>query len=583
MRYFMNKLIVILAMLNFSAGSSVAQDAPFIRLTEPLKSVNAVSASRQFIIGSTCKTCKLTINALPVNVYPTGAFALEINLIPGDSIVNIIASNDGNRPARKNISFLFSLPKPPDTVKTLGIESIQTFPDGNLVLRVGDKIQFRVKAFPASTVTTINNTSLYELPVSETGGMPGIYQGEYEIKATDNFLAMKFPVFITGKDASKESRETAAAFSVMSPFSSDVACTKGRLAYLEYGLGEDRLGGAKIGYLDSLIPLKIIGKTGNDFKIELAPNRTAYIPDDLVTLMPKGSFAGKSLTGRWRVYGDSAYDYVTVGLNARLAYQSMQRINPSVIVVDIFGATGNTNWITQLENSKEVENVDYEQLQDEVFRVTIHLRHQQHWGHEIYYNGTMMVIKIKRPPSVLSLKNMIIAIDAGHGGSNTGAGGPTGVAEKTLALAVSLKLQTALQREGAKVIMTRSTEKFVDNKDRILFYRDHRPDLLVSIHLNSSADPLRAGGTSSLYRYIGFRLLSEAINKRLLELGLKEYGNIGSFNFMLNSPTEYPNALVETLFLSNPEEEMLILDESFQQKIAEKIVAGIKDFLNAAK
>jgi N-acetylmuramoyl-L-alanine amidase len=65
----------------------------------------------------------------------------------------------------------------------------------------------------------------------------------------------------------------------------------------------------------------------------------------------------------------------------------------------------------------------------------------------------------------------------------------------------------------------------------------------------------------------------------MLQLGLKEYGNIGAFNFMLNSPTEYPNALVETLFLSNPAEEELILDPVFQQKMADKIVAGVKDFL----
>ena len=65
----------------------------------------------------------------------------------------------------------------------------------------------------------------------------------------------------------------------------------------------------------------------------------------------------------------------------------------------------------------------------------------------------------------------------------------------------------------------------------------------------------------------------------MLELGLKEYGNTGSFNFMLNSPIEYPNVLVEVLFLSNPEEEMLILEDDFQQKVADKIVLGIKDFL----
>ncbi|HEX2684518.1 MAG TPA: N-acetylmuramoyl-L-alanine amidase, partial [Ferruginibacter sp.] len=146
-----------------------------------------------------------------------------------------------------------------------------------------------------------------------------------------------------------------------------------------------------------------------------------------------------------------------------------------------------------------------------------------------------------------------------------------------------LKLQKALERQGAKVIMTRTTEKFFDNKERILFYRDSMPDLLISIHLNSAGDPIRVTGTSTFYRYVGFRNLSNAIYKRMLELGLKEYGNNSSFNFMLNSPTEYPNALVEMLFISNPEDEMKILDEGFQQQIADKIVQGIKDFLEMSK
>ena len=146
-----------------------------------------------------------------------------------------------------------------------------------------------------------------------------------------------------------------------------------------------------------------------------------------------------------------------------------------------------------------------------------------------------------------------------------------------------MKLQETLESEGARVIMTRTTESFVDNKERILLYRDSMPDLLVSIHLNSSGDPINTGGASTYYRYVGFRPLSTFIYKRLLELGLKEYGNTGSFNFMLNSPTEYPNALVETVFLSNPAEEEKILDPAFQQQMAQKIVQGIKDFLQSVK
>ncbi len=578
------KFFVTLAFL-FSVKMMDAQTAgdPFIRLTNPLSQNNNVSVSRQFIIGSTCKTCSMMINAVNVKVYPTGAFAYELNLLPGDSSFSIVAITEKGKSEAKRINYNYAIPKPAEPVTDLRIERIQTFPEDDLVMMAGDKIRFKVKALPGSNVTTINGTKLFELPISQTAGMPGIYQGEYTIRESDNFSALRIPVTLTDSSGKTISRETGNRFSVMSAFASDIAITKGRLAHLEYGLGDDRLGGAKVGYIDSMIPLKIIGKSGTHYKVQLARSRTAYIPDDVVTLMPKGSFAGSSLTNKWNIYGDEKYDYVTVGLSARLPYQSMQLLNPSRIVVDIFGATNNTNWITQLQSAKEIVSADYEQIADDIFRITIQLKNQQHWGHDIYYNGNMLVIKIKQQPVNLSLKKLTIAVDAGHGGSNNGAGGPTGIAEKTLTLSLSLKIQKLLEAAGAKVIMTRDTEMFFDNKERILFYRDSMPDLLVSIHLNSAADPIRAGGTSTFYRYIGFKPLSSAIYDRLLELGLKEYGNNGSFNFMLNSPTEYPNALVETLFLSNPEEEMKMLDEGFQQQMAEKIVLGIKDFLLNAK
>ena len=432
-------------------------------------------------------------------------------------------------------------------------------------------------------MSTFQDTRLYELPVSQTKGMPGIYQGEYIVKATDSFAVMKIPITVTDSLNNKITKETKQTYSVMSPFASDVAITKGRLAHLEYGLGDDRLGGAKMGYIDSNIVLKIIGKAGTHYKVQLAKSRIAYIPEELVTLMPKGTFTPESLTAKWNVYGDEKYDYIKVGLFARLPYQSFQLTDPSIIVVDVFGATNNTNWITQLQTATEIKKIDYEQVTDDIFRITISLKHAQHWGHLVYYNGNTLIIRVKHQPENLSLNNLIIAVDAGHGGTNNGAVGATGIYEKEITLAVALKLQKALEKEGAKVIMTRTKEEFFDNKERILFYRDSLPDLLLSVHLNSSEDPFRSGGTSTYYRYIGFRNLSMDIYKHMLELGLKEYGNTGSFNFMLNSPTEYPNALIETLFLSNLEEEEKILDENYQQQMADKIVLGVKDFLEGCK
>jgi N-acetylmuramoyl-L-alanine amidase len=302
----------------------------------------------------------------------------------------------------------------------------------------------------------------------------------------------------------------------------------------------------------------------------------------MVRLQPAGTFPPSSLSHSWRVWGDEKFDYVTVGLTQKLPYRSSQQLDPSRIVIDVFGATVNTNWIAQLESSKEIKNVYYEQVEDDVLRVTIELKHKQSWGYQVYYNGSTLTVKVKRPPAQSGLGNLTIAVDAGHGGSNLGAQGPTGVYEKEIALAVANALQLSLRAEGARVLMTRLNDSYVENNYRILSYRDKDPDLLVSIHLNSSGDPIRIKGTSTYYKHIGFRPLSQFIYKHMLELGLNEFGNVGSFNFALNSPTEYPNVLVETVFLSNPEDEMKILDPAFRQKMADKIVLGIKDFVATA-
>ncbi len=576
----MKVLLIIPAMLMSLFSFAQTAEKPFVKLVEPSKEKNNIKAARQYLIGSTCKGCSLNINGMPAKVYPTGAFAYELNLKPGDTSFNLIAFSAPDKSVNKKVFFTYTLPPPPDTVKTLDIASIETLPEGNLFVMPGDRIKFKVKALPGCTVMANGNISLYEMPNNK---MPGIYQGEYVIKEKDSFLVSKIPVTITDSTGKTFTRQSKYWVSMFGPQAPNVAVTKGRLAHLLFGLGDDRLGGAKIGYLDSMVQLKVVGKIGSNYKVQLSKYRTAYIANDLVEFLPRGTFTPESLTDKWTVYGDSAFDYVNINLSARLPYQSFQLVDPSKIIVDVFGATNNTNWITQLENTKEIKNVSYEQLEDEVFRITIELKHAQHWGHIIYYKGNSLVIKIKRQPENLALKNLTIAVDAGHGGSNTGAGGPTGSSEKMLALAVSLKLQRSLEQQGAKVIMTRTTEKFFDNKERILFFRDSMPDLLISIHLNSSSDPIRVTGTSTFYRYAGFKNLSNAIYKRMLELDLKEQGNNSSFNFMLNSPTEYPNALVETLFLSNPEDEMKILDEGFQQQIADKIVLGIKDFLNSCK
>src|SRR5690606_28141887 len=118
-------------------------------------------------------------------------------------------------------------------------------------------------------------------------------------------------------------------------------------------------------------------------------------------------------------------------------YRSMQMLNPSRLVIDIFGATSNTNWVTQRSGAREIKNVHHEQLEDDVFRVVIELKHDQHWGYKIFYDGSRLNIRVRRQPSELDIDKMRIAVDAGHGGDNRGAlGVTTNIREKDYTLRI---------------------------------------------------------------------------------------------------------------------------------------------------
>lgn len=359
--------------------------------------------------------------------------------------------------------------------------------------------------------------------------------------------------------------------------------TQGPLPYLKYGPGIDRLGGAKMTYLDTAVVLQVADSLREDYIVRLSPNHHAFIPKENVKLQPDLHKKEYSLTSSWGVYGDGKQDYVTIGLDERLPYQSMQLTDPSRIVVDIYGATGNTNWITQLKSAREITQVYHEQLQDGLFRVTIQLKHQQHWGHSIYYKKNTLVIKVNQRPESVYLRKMKIAIDAGHGGSNSGAiGVKTRTPEKDYNLKIAKYLKRELERKGAEVFMTREEDLDLSMAERTLLLREAAPDLLISIHHNASSNP-EAKGTSTYYRYLGFKPLSVAILDRLLDLGLNNFGNIGSFNFSLNGPTEYPNCLVEVAFMSNGADEKRIVEPGFQREVAKKIRLGVNDWIREVR
>jgi N-acetylmuramoyl-L-alanine amidase len=369
-----------------------------------------------------------------------------------------------------------------------------------------------------------------------------------------------------------------------------MARTTGPLPYMEYGIGDDRLGGAKMTYLDSNILVRIVDSFATDYKVRLSSQHYAYIAKTSLVRQYKVPNRAPAhnfhLSGSIKVFGDTVSDYVIINLDDRYPYRGTQLLDPSRVAVDIFGVTSNTNWISQLRTAKEVRNTWYEQVEDDVVRVYIQLKHAQHWGYDLSYDSTgkKLVIRIRRQPAVLDIRKFRIAIDAGHGGDNSGASGVTSkILEKNYTLLIAEQLRKALKTAGVKsIFMTRTTDTSLGMPERTLLLKKYDPHLLVSIHLNSAGNDT-IQGTSTYYRYIGFRPLTLAIMNRMLSLGLKEYGNVGSFNFSLSGPTDYPNALVEVAFLSNPEDEKKILNPKFHKAVAQKIYLGIVDWLKQVK
>jgi N-acetylmuramoyl-L-alanine amidase len=359
--------------------------------------------------------------------------------------------------------------------------------------------------------------------------------------------------------------------------------TTGILPNLEYGLGVDRLGGAKMTYLDTGVVVKVVDSTIINYKVQLSKNHFAYLPKTNFNKDSSLKLQAYYLTGSILVNGDDTSDYVSISLDEKLPYRSIQQINPSKIIIDIYGTTSNTNWITHRTSAQEIKNVYYEQIEDDVYRVIIELKHEQHWGFSIYYVNNRLVVKVKRQPEDLSIDKMKIVIDAGHGGDNTGAkGGTTGIEEKKYTLLIAEQLQRILLDKEAKVIMTRTTDTSLSMIERIEMIHKEQPDFLISIHLNSSVKD-SINGVSTYYRYIGFRPLSQYIQESMLKIGLADFGNVGSFNFSLNGPTEYPSCLVEVAFLSNKNDEQLILDPEFHKAVAVQITEGIKEWLKSCK
>lgn len=178
-----------------------------------------------------------------------------------------------------------------------------------------------------------------------------------------------------------------------------------------------------------------------------------------------------------------------------------------------------------------------------------------------------------------TLKGQTIVIDAGHGAKDPGAVA-NGLKEKDVVLDVALRVQKKLTDAGAKVIMTRSSDVFLELEDRAAIANNSGGSAFVSIHANAAAST--AYGTETYYdsQYQKEKSLELATNiqsNMIKTLGTRDRG-VKEAGFYVIKYTRIPSVLVELGFITNADEAKRMATTSFRDQAASAIVEGLKQY-----
>jgi N-acetylmuramoyl-L-alanine amidase len=222
-------------------------------------------------------------------------------------------------------------------------------------------------------------------------------------------------------------------------------------------------------------------------------------------------------------------------------------------------------------------------------------------------------------------RDVIIAIDAGHGGEDPGASGPKRTREKNVVLQIARELKKQIDNEpGMKGLLIRDGDYYIAHRQRYEKARKARADLFVSIHADAFTDPKvkgssvfvldRRGASSEFARILadsenrsdlvgGVKLdekddmlasvlldlsqsatmeasnqVADSILGSLGYAGKTHKNHVGRANFMVLKSPDVPSVLVETAFISNPTEEKKLTQKDFQVRMGRAITQGVRDY-----
>lgn len=345
-----------------------------------------------------------------------------------------------------------------------------------------------------------------------------------------------------------------------------------------------------------------------------------------------------------RVYRAPEYTRFVFDVSAPPAYQVLPDIAPGRVVIDFRDADIKASLETVDLQDSPVRRVRSGQQADGSLRVVLDLavavrvnsfalQPNEQYGHRLVVDLHDLAVEQKaktaedfvdRGPGP---RKIVVAIDAGHGGEDPGARGPRGTREKDVVLAIARAVRDQMRNEpGMHPVLIRDGDYYIGLKERRTIARKkYNADIFVSIHADAFTKRSargasvfavsRRGATSNTAAYLAEAenradqlggidpkgaddvvsvisdLIMEGTMSHSLHVGRSVLDEMGSFarlhkphveqaGFMVLKEPNMPSILIETGFISNPEEEQLLRSSAYQQRLAKAVVTGVRKYFD---
>ncbi|UCC80546.1 MAG: N-acetylmuramoyl-L-alanine amidase [Candidatus Zixiibacteriota bacterium] len=602
MRY---KAVFIIFILLYSVASAdIDINIIYPRFDQQLPAVDST-----FIFGNVTPGSGLLINGYPVKVHRDGGWLAFLPVQRGHFEFNIIAIGQTD-----TALIVWPVQVGPAALIDIGLRPLipnTPDPDSDVVYSVGDIFHFSFKApgggsgwFKIGDSDSISmyevNRNEYHTPNSVFGDISVgnnyrsdlvVYAGYHHLSDEDignHAIEYWFNSggFSEGYLQDTHRRSTGKILTVMPEFPPVVGELSGKSHIIRTGVRK----GYKLLYLPPGIKVHITGAENDFYKLRLGRGITGYTNIDSVTILPPGTELPKGRVSYITINEKDKYIDISCNTGAELPYEINESSEASSIDIDIFGVTGDVDWIRYNTSGDLVKIVKWSQPSDDIFRITVELSENSTGGYKAYYNDTNFIFRIRKNPKLRrwpykAFKDTKIVVDPGHS-HDSGAIGPTGLKEKDANLWIAHELREMLMENGAEVIMTRYGHEHIPLYDRPKIASRRDADILVSIHNNALPDginPFENNGVSVYYYHPHSKALAEAIHARLVKgTKLPDHG-LYYGNLVLTRPTEMPAVLVECAFMMIPEQEAMLKTDKYQRKCARAIMDGIKDYLKLSR